>query len=53
MFTGIVEEMGILKAIEKGTHSAVLQIQASDVLEDVKKGGQHCSQWRMPDSYGL
>lgn len=38
MFTGIVEEMGILKAIEKGTHSAVLQIQASDVLEDVKKG---------------
>ena len=38
MFTGIVEEMGTLKGIQKGTHSAVLQIQAAKVLEDVKLG---------------
>ena len=38
MFTGIVEEMGTLRGIQKGTHSAVLQIQAAKVLEDVKLG---------------
>lgn len=38
MFTGIVEEMGTLRGIRKGTHSAVLQIQAAKVLEDVKLG---------------
>ncbi len=35
MFTGIVEEMGTLKAIRKGPHSAVLEIQAKVVLEDI------------------
>ena len=38
MFTGIVEEMGTLRGIRKGTHSTVLQIQAAKVLEDVKLG---------------
>ena len=38
MFTGIVEEMGTLKAIRKGPHSAVLEIQAKVVLEDIHLG---------------
>ena len=38
MFTGIVEEVGTLKAIRKGTHSAVLEIQAKVVLEDIHLG---------------
>ena len=38
MFTGIVEEMGTLKQVSKGKHSAVLTIQAARVLEDVHLG---------------
>lgn len=38
MFTGIVEEMGTIKAIRKGSHSAVLEIQAKTVLEDIHLG---------------
>lgn len=38
MFTGIVEEMGVLKSIRKGPHSAVLEIQAGVVLEDIHLG---------------
>lgn len=38
MFTGIVEEVGSLKAIRNSGESAVLQISASKVLEDVKLG---------------
>lgn len=38
MFTGIVEEMGTLRSIQKGTHSAVLEIQASTVLEGIHRG---------------
>ena len=38
MFTGIVEEMGTLKAIRKGPHSAVMEIQAKVVLEDIHLG---------------
>lgn len=38
MFTGIVEEVGTLKAIRKGDHSAVLEIQAKVVLEDIHLG---------------
>ncbi len=38
MFTGIVEEVGTLKAIRKGAHSAVLEIQAKVVLEDIHLG---------------
>ena len=38
MFTGIIEEIGTIKQIQKGTHSAILQIQASIVLEGLKIG---------------
>lgn len=38
MFTGIVEEIGTLKAVQKGHHSAVLRIQAKKILEDVHIG---------------
>ncbi len=38
MFTGIVEEVGIVKGIKKGTDSAVLAIQAKKVLEDIHMG---------------
>ena len=38
MFTGIVEEIGQIKNLQKGTHSAVLQIQAKSVLDGLKIG---------------
>ena len=38
MFTGIVEEVGVLQAIHKGAHSAILEIRASKVLEDIHLG---------------
>lgn len=38
MFTGIVEEIGTLKTVQKGRNSAVLRIQAKKILEDVHIG---------------
>lgn len=38
MFTGIIEEIGKIKGIHKGKSSAVLEISASKVLEDVHLG---------------
>ena len=38
MFTGIVEEIGRIKQIQHGQHSAVLTIEAGKVLEDVHLG---------------
>ncbi len=38
MFTGIVEEVGTLKAIHKGASSAILEIQASVILDDIHLG---------------
>lgn len=38
MFTGIVEEMGTIKSISKGSKSAILTIEASKVLENSKIG---------------
>ena len=38
MFTGIVEEMGTIRAGRRGAHSAVLSIGASVVLSDLKIG---------------
>ena len=38
MFTGIVEEMGVLRSIRRGAHSAVLSIGAEAVLSDLKIG---------------
>lgn len=38
MFTGIVEELGTVRSIQRGAHSAVLSIGASLVLSDLKIG---------------
>lgn len=38
MFTGIVEEMGAVRAIRRGAHSSVLSIGASLILSDLKLG---------------
>ena len=38
MFTGIVEEVGVIKNIKHGQHSAVLTIQAKTVLEETRIG---------------
>ena len=38
MFTGIIEETGRIKKIQKGRHSAVISIQAETVLEGTKVG---------------
>lgn len=38
MFTGIIEEIGTVTAIQKGAKSAVLTIQAKKVLEDIRIG---------------
>ncbi len=38
MFTGIIEEIGKIKGISRGSNSAVLTIEAHTVLEDVHLG---------------
>ncbi len=38
MFTGIVEEMGVIRAIRRGAHSSVLSIGARAILPDLKTG---------------
>ena len=38
MFTGIVEEMGTIRSIRRGPHSAIIEIQAKVVLEDIHIG---------------
>ena len=38
MFTGIIEETGIIKSIKHGTKSSQISIQAKLVVEDVKVG---------------
>ncbi len=38
MFTGIIEEIGIIDSIQRGAKSVVLNIQANKVLEDLKIG---------------
>lgn len=38
MFTGIVEETGVIRAIRRGAHSSVLSIGAALVLSDLKIG---------------
>lgn len=38
MFTGIVEEMGTIRSIRRGAHSAVLSICAKTILSDLKVG---------------
>ena len=38
MFTGIVEEIGTIKEVKQGKHSAVLTIGAERVLNGTKMG---------------
>lgn len=38
MFTGIVEETGIVKSVKRGRHSSILTIGASKVLENTQTG---------------
>lgn len=38
MFTGIIEEIGLVKAIRKGTKSATLTIRADTIFTDLKLG---------------
>ncbi|MCY6484886.1 riboflavin synthase [Clostridium aestuarii] len=38
MFTGIVEEIGSIESVSRGTESAKIKIKANKVLEDVKLG---------------
>ena len=38
MFTGLVEEVGVVKAIKKSTNSAEIVIRAKQILNDVKVG---------------
>ncbi|MHB8918336.1 MAG: riboflavin synthase [Desulfocucumaceae bacterium] len=38
MFTGLVEELGVIRAVSRGPDSARLNIEAGKVLEDIKKG---------------
>ncbi|MCC8174410.1 MAG: riboflavin synthase [Odoribacter sp.] len=38
MFTGIIEEIGTVKNIQRGSKSVTLEIQASKVLEDTRVG---------------
>lgn len=38
MFTGIIEETGTIRRIQKGPHSAVLSIEARLILEDISVG---------------
>ena len=38
MFTGIIEEVGTIRRVQKGRSSAVLEIKAEKVLEDLRIG---------------
>lgn len=38
MFTGIIEEIGKIRSIQKGASSAVLSVQASEIMQDIHLG---------------
>jgi riboflavin synthase len=38
MFTGIIEEVGVIRSIRKGAKSAVITIQANKIMEDIHLG---------------
>lgn len=50
MFTGIIEEIGHVNNVKKGTASAILTIQAEKVLEGTHIGDSNCCQWCVPYS---
>ncbi|PKM94498.1 MAG: riboflavin synthase [Firmicutes bacterium HGW-Firmicutes-1] len=43
MFTGLIEEVGTIKDISKGTKSAILTIKASEVLKEARVGDSICT----------
>lgn len=43
MFTGLIEEVGMIKAISKGAKSARLTIQAKEVLKEARIGDSICT----------
>ena len=38
MFTGLVEEVGVLRSVRRGAHSSVLSIGAREILDGLKIG---------------
>ena len=42
MFTGIIEEIGIIQKIIKGEKSSVISIKASKILEETILGDSIC-----------
>lgn len=38
MFTGIIEEVGKIQSIQKGANSAVLSVQALEIMQDIHLG---------------
>jgi riboflavin synthase len=38
VFTGIIEEVGKIQSIQRGASSAVLSVQASDIMQDIHLG---------------
>lgn len=38
MFTGIIEEVGKIQSIQKGTSSAVLSVHATEIMDDIQLG---------------
>lgn len=38
MFTGIIEEIGVISSIKKGVNSSQLEIQGSNIFDDLKLG---------------
>ncbi len=49
MFTGLIEEIGTVRRIERGAKGARLTIAANTVLENTKIGDSIANQRRMPD----
>lgn len=43
MFTGLIEEIGTIRSIHKGIHSAQITISARKILEDIKLGDSICT----------
>ena len=41
MFTGLIEETGVLESVRKGARSAVLRIRASKVTDGLKTGDKY------------
>ena len=51
MFTGLIEEIGIISKIEKGSRSAQISIKATKVIDDLKIGDSISTNGACLDSY--